>query len=73
MSDNVKQLGDRGKGLDPRVMLEKVLRDADDIQDIAVVIRHKDGDSSIYCTSGDRAFWWQCSYMLADVAIKGEE
>lgn len=71
--NNVSQLGDRGKGLDPRTMMEKILRDVEDIDQVAVVIRHKDGDSSMYCTSGDRSFWWQCSYQLADVAMHGED
>lgn len=73
MNANVRQIGDRGRGLDPKTMLLQLIEDADNFQDIAVVVRYKDDESSIWCTTGNRWFWWAASFMLGDVACKGEE
>lgn len=70
---DVKQLGDRGKGIDPKTMLLKVLEEVDTIEDICIVVRHKDDEKSAWCSTGNRWFWWACSHIMAETAIAGAD
>lgn len=72
MSDKVSWLGDRGKGVDPRLMLEGVLKNHEDIEAVAIVVKYKDGDKSAHSSSNDRWWIWAASGILASFALEGE-